>query len=82
MSIPKDGSAKPAGRIRDRHIGRVPTDELRPMSDSLPTFRYHEDPLATGSIVSSPNACRRCGRQRGYIYVGPINANDDLDDAI
>jgi uncharacterized protein CbrC (UPF0167 family) len=51
------------------------------MSESLPTFRYHADPIRTGSIVASTNACRRCGRQRGYIYVGPVYADDDLDDA-
>jgi uncharacterized protein CbrC (UPF0167 family) len=51
------------------------------MTTPLPTFRYHEDPIATGSVVSSANACRRCGQQRGYIYVGPVYADQDLDDA-
>lgn len=52
------------------------------MPDPLPDFRYHPDPLATGSIIASPNACRRCGQRRGYIYTGPVYADRDLDDAL
>jgi len=53
------------------------------MSDSLPVFRYHADPIATGSIVSSPKVCRRCDRRRGYIYAGPVYGEGDgeLDEA-
>jgi uncharacterized protein CbrC (UPF0167 family) len=52
------------------------------MSASLPTFRYHPDPLGTGSIVASPKACRCCGQRRGYIYVGPVYADEELDEAL
>jgi uncharacterized protein CbrC (UPF0167 family) len=52
------------------------------MTDSLPTFRYHPDPVATTSIVASPKACRRCGQQRGYIYAGPVYADAELDEAL
>ncbi|MCP4306259.1 MAG: CbrC family protein [bacterium] len=42
-------------------------------SDELPSFRYHPDPIATGSIRPSDEAvCRRCSRNRGFIYVGPV----------
>jgi uncharacterized protein CbrC (UPF0167 family) len=51
------------------------------MTEPLPTFRYHEDPIATGSIVASSNVCRGCERPRGYVYAGPVYAEDDLDDA-
>jgi len=46
---------------------------------ALPTFRYHPDPLATGSIVSSAAACACCGRHQGYVYIGPVYAAADLD---
>ena len=52
------------------------------MTEALPTFRYHPDPLATGSIVASDAACRVCGRARGHVYTGPVHADDDLDDAV
>ena len=52
------------------------------MSDSIPSFRYHDDPIRTGSIAASQTACRRCGEQRGYIYMGPVYANDDLDEVV
>jgi uncharacterized protein CbrC (UPF0167 family) len=49
---------------------------------ALPVFRYHPDPVATGSVVASSNACRCCGRARGYIYAGPAYARDELDEAL
>jgi uncharacterized protein len=49
---------------------------------TLPSFRYHPDPLASGSVVASDKKCRCCKKARGYIYVGPVYAEDDLDDAI
>ena len=52
------------------------------MRDSLPTFRYHPDPIATTSIVVSTNGCRRCGERRGYVYAGPVYADAELDDAL
>ena len=52
------------------------------MTEPFPQFRYHPDPLATGSIVPSTTVCRRCSRVRGYIYVGPVFAVADLDEAI
>ncbi len=47
----------------------------------LPHFRYHPDPVRSGSIAASPNTCRRCGQARGYIYHGPVYSEHDLDDA-
>lgn len=49
---------------------------------TLPSFRYHPDPLASGSVVTSDKKCRCCKKARGYIYVGPVYAEDDLEDAI
>jgi uncharacterized protein len=45
--------------------------------DSLPTFRYHPDPIATGSIVESEYDCVCCGQRRGYIYTGPVYAIEE-----
>ena len=49
---------------------------------ALPTFRYHPDPLATGSLVASEARCVCCGTARGYVYTGPVYADADLDDAL
>ena len=49
---------------------------------NLPVFRYHPDPVASGSIVPSQNACRACGQPRGYIYEGSPYAEEDLESAI
>ena len=49
---------------------------------SLPAFRYHPDPLSTGSIVESESACICCGESRGYIYAGPVFAVEDYDQCI
>ena len=48
---------------------------------TLPTFRYHPDPLASGSITASDAECRRCRRSRGYIYTGPVYSETDLAEA-
>ncbi len=39
--------------------------------EALPVFRYHPDPVATGSVEASESPCLACNRIRGYIYVGP-----------
>ncbi len=45
-------------------------------AERLPTFRYHPDPVGTGSVVARPVACGVCGRQRGYAYTGPYVSPD------
>jgi|1185.fasta_scaffold126200_1 uncharacterized protein CbrC (UPF0167 family) len=50
------------------------------MSQQLPAFRYHPDPLGTGSVVVSSSACPCCARNRGYAYAGPIYAVEELED--
>jgi uncharacterized protein len=49
---------------------------------NLPKFRYHPDPVATGSVVRSDAECVCCGEERGYIYVGPVFAVDELSESI
>ena len=48
----------------------------------LPTFKYHPDPIATGSIVPSANICRCCSQVRGFIYDGSPYSVEELEDAI
>jgi uncharacterized protein CbrC (UPF0167 family) len=38
----------------------------------LPRFKYHSDPVATGSVIPSDTVCACCGQGRGFIYVGPV----------
>ena len=49
---------------------------------ALPTFRYHPNPIDTGSIIASNKKCVVCKERRGYVYAGPVYAEDDLDDSI
>lgn len=50
---------------------------------ALPAFRYHPDPLRSGSVEASDADCRCCGRARGYVYTGPVYAAvNDLDGAL
>jgi uncharacterized protein len=48
----------------------------------LPTFKYHPDPVTTGSVVESPIVCKVCGEARGFIYTGPVYAIVELGDSI
>lgn len=48
----------------------------------LPRFKYHPDPVATGSIKKSAKKCRCCGQATGYIYAGPVYSEDDLEEAL
>jgi uncharacterized protein CbrC (UPF0167 family) len=46
-------------------------------------FRYHPDPVRSGSVVPSSNTCRLCDQARGWLYAGPVYAEEQgLEDAI
>ncbi len=47
------------------------------MSDVWPPFRYHPDPLASGSVAASDTTCACCNRSRGFVYVGPVFSETD-----
>jgi uncharacterized protein CbrC (UPF0167 family) len=49
---------------------------------SLPSFRYHPDPIDTGSVVPSATVCVVCGVARGFIYTGPTYCPDVVNDVI
>jgi uncharacterized protein len=52
------------------------------MPESLPEFKYHPDPLASGAVEVSSAICIVCGRARGYIYTGPVYGEHELDEKI
>jgi len=40
--------------------------------ESLPEFKYHPDPVSTGSVRADEDTpCLSCNRLRGYVYQGP-----------
>ncbi|MFT5137179.1 MAG: hypothetical protein ACI8XV_002216 [Arenicella sp.] len=45
----------------------------------LPKFKYHPDPISTGAIKSSDEACECCGKTRGFIYTSTIYAEDEIE---
>jgi uncharacterized protein len=49
---------------------------------NLPKFRYHPDPIASGSIVRSDNECVCCGEARGFIYTGSVSGEEELEEAL
>lgn len=51
-------------------------------SMSFPSFKYHPDPIATGSIEARVISCACCGETREYVYVGPVYSEADLEEAI
>ena len=53
--------------------------------EALPPFRYHPDPVRTGSVAADPDSpCLACNRLRGYIYTGPAwtGKNFNLTNAV
>jgi uncharacterized protein CbrC (UPF0167 family) len=44
----------------------------------VPSFRYHPDPVRSGSIQQSDATCDCCGQQRGAIYTGPVYSEKDV----
>jgi uncharacterized protein len=52
------------------------------MAEQLPSFRYHMDPIRTGSIEASNVACLSCKQARGYLYVGPAYSTHEIGELI
>ncbi len=44
----------------------------------LPVYKYHPDPLSTGSVMESSALCRCCGKPRGYIYTANVYSTTEL----
>lgn len=45
-------------------------------------FRYHPDPVASGSIEPIQASCRSCGQTRGWVYMAVPYATIDLRDGL
>ena len=45
----------------------------------LPQFRYHPDPVGSGSFEPSTGVCPYCEEARGYVYRGPVYTIDEPD---
>ncbi|MFA0570844.1 CbrC family protein [Vibrio gallaecicus] len=45
----------------------------------LPIFKYHPDPLATGSIEVSDEVCECCEKATGYIYSSTLYAQEEVE---
>ncbi len=52
------------------------------MSETLPFFKYHPNPIETGSIKLSDKICACCKKARGYIYTASVYSIFDLDESI
>lgn len=48
----------------------------------LPKFRYHLDPVASGSVLASQAKCACCGEHRGFVHEGPVYSQEDLSGRI
>ena len=48
----------------------------------LPTFRYHPDPIKSGSVLVSDDTCINCEQARGYMYAGPVYAEGEYEGKI
>jgi uncharacterized protein CbrC (UPF0167 family) len=51
---------------------------LSALTDNLPRFRYHPDPLATGSFEFSSEECQVCRKRTGFAYSGGLYTELDL----
>lgn len=49
---------------------------------NFPSFKYHPDPIASGSVEAREITCACCGEVKEYVYVGPVYAEADLEEAI
>ncbi|WP_281168175.1 CbrC family protein [Sporichthya polymorpha] len=45
----------------------------------LPVFRYHPDPVGTGSIEATEDTCEFCDLPRGWRYTANIYAEEEFE---
>src|SRR5690242_14338438 len=50
--------------------------------EALPKFKYHPEPMRTGSVEKSAAKCVCCGQARGFIYTGPVYSVEEYDQCI
>lgn len=62
-------------------LGVVPEPSNPPDSTTrprLPRFRFHPDPVASGSVAQSRAQCARCGQRRGFTYTSTLYAHENV----
>src|SRR5262245_51685164 len=69
-------------RCRAGRKGRPACEHQGMTTEELPTFVYHPDPVATGSIVRATLTCSCCERERAYTYAGAVFAEEELEDEL
>ncbi len=81
---PTDGHAHHVGRSsRSAWVLRsLRVCDARGVSEQLPEFPYHPDPVATGCVEKSDATCLSCEQARGLIYTGPVYAVEELVDCL
>jgi uncharacterized protein len=52
------------------------------MSETLPFFKYHPNPIETGNIKASEDICLCCHQRRGFIYQATIHTELDLEGSV
>lgn len=52
------------------------------MSEELPFFKYHPNPIETENIKASEDVCLCCNRKRGFIYQASIYTKLDLEGSV
>ncbi len=52
------------------------------MSESLPYFKYHPNPIETENIKPSEDSCICCEQKRGYTYEASIYTSEDLERSV
>jgi uncharacterized protein CbrC (UPF0167 family) len=68
MYVTEPGEQSSGTRVVDGKQGKA----------TLPKFRYHSDPVATGSVVARSITCICCGEPRPFAYVGPTYGVDEV----
>jgi uncharacterized protein CbrC (UPF0167 family) len=48
----------------------------------LPHFKYHPNPIATGSVVPSVEVCPVCGESRGFAYDGIPYGSKEIEEEV
>ena len=44
----------------------------------LPKFKYHPDPIATGSVKESDEICDCCNQKRGFVYTSTLYSAEEV----
>ena len=65
----------------NKEEGNDPPASPSPERDysSLPVFKYHPDPIATGAIKKDDSTCECCDQVSGYVYASTVYCPDEVE---